>query len=59
MNPSEVTFVAVLSACRSVELVDEGRRRFDTMSQVYSQEVTDARRIFLLVQGALQKQEIC
>eukprot|EP01018_Ginkgo_biloba_P006260 Gb_32989 [translate_table: standard] len=33
IKPSDVTFIAVLSACSHAGLVDEGKRYFDSMSQ--------------------------
>ncbi|XP_051146663.1 pentatricopeptide repeat-containing protein At3g62890-like isoform X2 [Andrographis paniculata] len=36
--PNEVTFVAVLGACRHMGLVQEGRRYFDSMSKEYNIE---------------------
>eukprot|EP01018_Ginkgo_biloba_P002632 Gb_30097 [translate_table: standard] len=35
INPSDVTFVCVLSACCHAGLVDEGRQYFDCMTQYY------------------------
>ncbi|KAF3453933.1 hypothetical protein FNV43_RR04374 [Rhamnella rubrinervis] len=36
--PNEITFVAVLGACRHMGLVDEGRRQFDSMTREYKIE---------------------
>ncbi|XP_008804282.3 pentatricopeptide repeat-containing protein At3g62890-like [Phoenix dactylifera] len=33
--PNEITFVGVLGACRHAGLVDEGRRYFNSMQQIY------------------------
>ncbi|KAH7655504.1 Tetratricopeptide-like helical domain-containing protein [Dioscorea alata] len=33
--PNEITFVGVLGACRHAGLVDEGRRHFNSMKEVY------------------------
>lgn len=38
MVPNEITFVAVLGACRHMGLVDEGRRQFDSMTKEYKIE---------------------
>ncbi|XP_071724031.1 putative pentatricopeptide repeat-containing protein At5g40405 [Rutidosis leptorrhynchoides] len=38
VSPNEVTFVSVLRACSVVGLVDEGRRHFDSMKDVYGIE---------------------
>lgn len=38
MTPNEITFVAVLSACRHAGLVDEGRQYFDLMIDCYNIE---------------------
>uniref|UniRef100_A0A2P2PNX2 Pentatricopeptide repeat-containing protein n=1 Tax=Rhizophora mucronata TaxID=61149 RepID=A0A2P2PNX2_RHIMU len=38
IQPDEVTFVGVLSACSHAGLVDEGRKHFDDMSSVYNLE---------------------
>ncbi|PHT28604.1 hypothetical protein CQW23_31818 [Capsicum baccatum] len=37
-TPNEVTFVAVLGACRHMGLVDEGRAYFDAMTRYYNVE---------------------
>ncbi|XP_073024480.1 pentatricopeptide repeat-containing protein At1g31430-like [Primulina eburnea] len=34
--PNEITFVAVLGACRHMGLVEEGRRYFDSMVKIYN-----------------------
>ncbi|KAL3538303.1 hypothetical protein ACH5RR_001669 [Cinchona calisaya] len=36
--PNEITFVAVLGACRQLGLVDEGRNHFDSMTKIYNIE---------------------
>ncbi|KAL5866256.1 hypothetical protein ACOSQ3_003770 [Xanthoceras sorbifolium] len=36
IEPDEVTFVGVLSACSHAGLVDEGRKNFEDMSRIYS-----------------------
>lgn len=36
--PNKITFVAVLGACRHVGLVDEGRKLFDSMKEIYKIE---------------------
>eukprot|EP01018_Ginkgo_biloba_P003034 Gb_26694 [translate_table: standard] len=36
IKPNHITFVCVLSACSHTGLVDEGRRHFDAMTQIYS-----------------------
>lgn len=36
--PNEITFVAVLGACRHMGLVDEGREQFDSMTREYKIE---------------------
>ncbi|KAG9143469.1 hypothetical protein Leryth_016458 [Lithospermum erythrorhizon] len=38
VTPNEVTFVAVLGACRHMGLVDEGRRYFDSMIRLHNIE---------------------
>nr|XP_016485505.1 PREDICTED: pentatricopeptide repeat-containing protein At3g62890-like [Nicotiana tabacum] len=38
VTPNEVTFVAVLGACRHMGLVDEGRSYFDSMTRYYNVE---------------------
>ncbi|OIT30326.1 PREDICTED: pentatricopeptide repeat-containing protein At3g62890-like [Nicotiana attenuata] len=38
VTPNEVTFVAVLGACRHMGLVEEGRSYFDSMTRYYSVE---------------------
>ncbi|KAK4722387.1 hypothetical protein R3W88_012620 [Solanum pinnatisectum] len=38
VTPNEVTFVAVLGACRHMGLVDEGRSYFDAMTRYYNAE---------------------
>lgn len=39
--PNEITFVAVLGACRHMGLVDEGRNHFELMTKIYNIEPND------------------